>query len=54
MNSLSRRSFIKKTAVATALTALVLPRFSIGKPGPSANSKVNIAHIGAGGIAHHD
>ncbi|HAV12336.1 MAG TPA: gfo/Idh/MocA family oxidoreductase [Opitutae bacterium] len=51
MNSLNRRSFIQKSAAATALGAFVLPRFSIGKPGGSANSKLNIAHIGAGNIA---
>ena len=48
--AINRRSFIKKSA-ASAAGAFVLPRFSIGQPGPSANSKVNIAMIGAGGIA---
>ncbi|QBG49242.1 Gfo/Idh/MocA family oxidoreductase [Verrucomicrobia bacterium S94] len=44
---MKRRSVLKAgTAVATA-PAL----FSIGKPGPSANSKLNIAMIGAGNIA---
>jgi len=46
----SRRSFIKKSAAIGAGT-FVLPSFSIGKPGQSANSKVNVAMIGAGGIA---
>ena len=46
----SRRSFIKKSA-AIGTGIFVLPRFSIGKPGQSANSKVNVAMIGAGGIA---
>lgn len=46
----NRRSFIKKSA-ATAAGAFILPRFSIGQAGPSANSKLNIAMIGAGGIA---
>jgi predicted dehydrogenase len=49
VSKLNRKSFIKTTA--TAAGAFVLPRFSIGKPGPSANSKLNIAIIGAGGIA---
>ena len=47
---MKRRDFIQKTAVAGA-AAFVLPRFSIGQPGPSANSKMNIAMIGVGGIA---
>ncbi|MEO0793852.1 MAG: Gfo/Idh/MocA family oxidoreductase [Verrucomicrobiota bacterium] len=47
---MNRRNFIKTSAVATA-GAFTLPRFSIGKPGPSANSKINIAMIGAGNIA---
>ncbi|MBK1875782.1 Gfo/Idh/MocA family oxidoreductase [Pelagicoccus mobilis] len=47
----SRRDFIKKGAVATAST-FILPRFSIGKAGGSANSKVNVAVIGTGGVAH--
>lgn len=46
----SRRSFVKKSSAAAA-GALLLPNFSIGKSGPSANSKLNIALIGAGGIA---
>ena len=47
---MKRRNFIKTTAAAGA-GAFVLPRFSIGQPGPSANSKMNIAMIGVGGIA---
>ncbi len=46
----NRRSFLKKSAVAAA-AATGLPSFSIGQGGGSANSKLNIAHIGAGGIA---
>lgn len=46
----SRRRFIASTTAA-ATSAFVLPRFSIGKPGPSANSKLNLAFIGAGGRA---
>ncbi|MCF7847883.1 MAG: Gfo/Idh/MocA family oxidoreductase [Kiritimatiellales bacterium] len=48
-NTLSRRTTLK-TAAATA-GAFTLPRFSIGKPGPSASGKVNVAFIGSGGIA---
>jgi predicted dehydrogenase len=47
---MKRRNFLK-TAAAASAGAFVLPRFSIGQPGPSANSKLNIAHIGASGIA---
>jgi predicted dehydrogenase len=50
MKSLNRRSFLKTSAAVTAGT-FALPQFSIGHPGCSANSKVNIAMIGAGGIA---
>lgn len=42
----SRRRFIASTA---ATGASILPRFAIGKPGPSANSRVNLAFIGVGG-----
>ncbi|MEM1108540.1 MAG: Gfo/Idh/MocA family oxidoreductase [Planctomycetota bacterium] len=49
-SSINRRTFLKTTA-ATAAGAGVLPSFSIGQPGPSANSKLNIAMIGAGNIA---
>ncbi|MGJ8653102.1 MAG: Gfo/Idh/MocA family protein [Opitutaceae bacterium] len=47
---MNRRKFIKTTTALSA-GAFILPRFSIGKPGGSANSKVNIAMIGAGNIA---
>ncbi|MEM1108538.1 MAG: Gfo/Idh/MocA family oxidoreductase [Planctomycetota bacterium] len=47
---MNRRTFLKTTA-ATAAGAGVLPSFSIGQPGPSANSKLNIAMVGAGNIA---
>ena len=46
----SRRHFIKSTALVGG-AAFVLPRFSIAQSGGSPNSKVNIAMIGAGGIA---
>ncbi|CAA6680222.1 MULTISPECIES: Gfo/Idh/MocA family protein [unclassified Lentimonas] len=49
MSPLSRRNFIKQSAVVGA-GAFVLPRFSIGKPGGSPNSKLNIAMIGHGDI----
>ncbi|MGI9469517.1 MAG: twin-arginine translocation signal domain-containing protein, partial [Rubripirellula sp.] len=44
---MKRRDFIK-TTTAAGVGAFVLPRFSIAKPGPSPNSKMNIAMIGAG------
>lgn len=44
----SRRDFLK-TSSLMAGGAFVLPRFSIGQSGPSANSKLNIAFIGVGG-----
>lgn len=47
---MNRRTFIQTSAAASA-GAFVLPRFSIGQPGPSANSKLNVAMIGAGNIA---
>lgn len=47
---MKRRNFLK-TAAAASAGAFVLPRFSIAQAGPSANSKLNIAMIGAGGIA---
>jgi len=47
---MNRRDFVKVTAAAGAASC-VAPRFSIGQPGPSANSKLNIAMIGGGGVA---
>lgn len=47
---MKRREFLKQSTAAGA-GAFVLPRFSIGRPGPSANSRLNIAMIGAGNIA---
>jgi predicted dehydrogenase len=49
--SISRKQFLK-TSAAVAAGTFVLPRFSIGKPGPSANSRLNLAVIGAAGVAH--
>ena len=43
----SRRHFLK-TSSLLAGSAFVLPRFSIGQSGASANSKLNIAFIGVG------
>ncbi len=48
MRNISRRNFIKTTA-AVGVGSFVLPRFSVGQSGASANSKVNIASIGVGG-----
>ncbi len=45
---MKRRSFLKQTGGALAAST-VFPSFAIGKPGPSANSKLNVAFIGAGG-----
>lgn len=48
MSQHTRRQFIK---TATATTAgSTLPQFAIGKPGASANSKLNIAVVGAAGM----
>lgn len=43
----SRRGFLATTTAVAAST--VFSRFSIGRPGKSANSKLNIAFIGSGG-----
>lgn len=50
MKNINRRQFIKRSAYVAAAST-VFPRFSIGSSGASANSKLNIAHIGSGGIA---
>lgn len=52
MLKIDRRKLLKTSSIAAAGTGS-LPLFSIGKSGPSANSKLNIAMIGAGGIANH-
>jgi predicted dehydrogenase len=44
----NRRHFLSATA-GTVAASTVFPSFAIGKPGKSANSKLNIAFIGAGG-----
>jgi len=61
MKKINRRVFTTGSAAALGIgfagkalaesKASELYRFNIGKPGPSANSKLNIAMIGAGGIA---
>lgn len=43
-----RRRFLT-SAATLASGALILPRFSIGRPGPPANSRLNLAFIGVGG-----
>ena len=46
----NRREFIKTSALTAG--ALALPRFSIAEPG-SANGKINIAVVGAGGMGEY-
>jgi len=46
---ITRRTFLKSTTAVAG--ALALPRFAIGKSGTPANSKINLALIGTGGIA---
>jgi len=48
MKVLKRRTFLSIAARAVAAQA-AFPSFAIGKQGPSANSKLNIAFIGSGG-----
>ncbi|WP_442887366.1 Gfo/Idh/MocA family protein [Congregicoccus parvus] len=48
---LTRRDFVKASAAAASLFAL--PRFAIGQAGPSANGRLNLAFVGAGGIANN-
>ena len=45
---MKRRTFLSKAAGTLAASTL-FPGFAIGKPGPSANDKVNVAFIGSGG-----
>lgn len=44
---MKRRTFLSTSAIAAA--GATFPTFSIGKPGRSANGKVNVAFIGSGG-----
>jgi len=46
---MNRRTFLSTTTGTLAAASSVFPSFSIGKPGPSANSKLNVAFIGSGG-----
>ena len=48
MSIINRRSFIKTSAAAAGVFSL--PSFSIGKEGEPANSKINVAVIGAAGM----
>ena len=45
---MKRRTFIS-TTTGTLAASTAFPSFAIGKPGPSANSKLNVAFIGSGG-----
>lgn len=49
MSTFTRRKFIKRAAVGIAAGTASMPLFSIGKPGQSANGKINVAVVGAGG-----
>jgi len=51
MKSYDRRSFLK-TGVTVAAGSFVLPSCFIGKTGIAANSKLNVAMIGCGGVAN--
>ncbi|MFC2115076.1 Gfo/Idh/MocA family oxidoreductase [Bacteroidota bacterium] len=48
-SKLSRRKYLKLSMLAAG--SLALPGFAYGKPGFSANSKLNVALVGGGGIA---
>ena len=50
MKSTNRRTFLKQSTAAVAASS-TLPNFFIGKAGAAPSSKLNIAHVGAGGIA---
>lgn len=45
---MNRRAFLS-TTTGTLAASSVFPAFAIGKSGPSANSKLNVAFIGSGG-----
>ncbi len=49
MKYLTRREYLKASAAFTG--SMAVAPFSISKAGPAANSKLNVALIGAGGIA---
>ena len=44
---MKRRTFLNTSSAIAASTTF--PQFAIGKPGKSANSKLNVAFIGSGG-----
>ena len=46
--STTRRNFLTSTSTLAA-GAWIAPRFAIGRSGPSANSRINLAFIGVGG-----
>lgn len=50
---MNKRGFCKITAAAGAALGMA-PSFSIGKPGMSANSKVNIGWMGVDGIGQFE
>jgi len=45
---MKRRTFVKRSGQVLAASS-IFPTFAIGKPGKSANSRLNVAFIGAGG-----
>jgi predicted dehydrogenase len=49
MHQFNRRQFLKSSAALSG--SVILSPFAIGQAGPSANSKLNIAMVGSGGIA---
>ncbi len=44
---MNRRNFLATAGACVAST--VFPRIAVGRPGPSANSRINVAFIGSGG-----
>jgi predicted dehydrogenase len=44
---MKRRTFL--STVTGIATSMAFPRFAIGRPGPSAHRKLNLAFIGSGG-----
>lgn len=50
MSIIDRRRFIQQSSAGAAAGAVSLPLFSIGRAGESANGKINVAVVGAGGM----
>lgn len=50
MKTITRRKLLQVSSLSAG--AFVLPRFSIGQSGPPTASKLNVAIVGAGGIAY--